>query len=210
MGHAMFDLPPPEPAIEITLATRGYSKGIAQTDEPQLVVRPEVKLGPVLLGGYVKNVTSPAFDGEGGGSVGYRFKLAGFDLTATAVVKTLLNPDPGVDSTALELVGGASRTLGPVNAKLSYAFSPDDTGGTRRSHYLEGSATYALGRGFTASVGGGLRRRIASPDYLTYNAGIGYKLSDRLNADLRWFGNDRGELGGFFKDRLVGSLRARF
>lgn len=206
----MFDLPPAQPAIEITLSTRGYSKGIAQTDEPQLVVRPEIKLGPVSLGGYVKNVTSPTFDGEGGGSAAYRFKLAGLDLTATAAVKTLLNPDPGLDTTALELIGGASRTLGPVTGRLTYTFSPDDLGSTERSHYLEGSGSYTLGRGFSASAGAGLRRRIASPDYLSYNAGIGYKLSDRLSADLRWFGNDRGELGGFFKDRLVGSLRARF
>ncbi len=36
----MFDLPPPEPGIEIVVASRGMSKGVAQTEGPQLVVKP--------------------------------------------------------------------------------------------------------------------------------------------------------------------------
>jgi hypothetical protein len=193
----MFDLPPPEPALEISIASRGYSKGIAQTEGPQLVVRPELELGPVLLGAYAKNVPSPTAEGEAGISGSYRFKLAGFDVSGAAVVKTLLNPSNRVDSTALELIGGLSRTSGPFTGRLNYFFSPDELGTTHRSHYLEGSGTYALGR-------------VASPDYVSYNAGASYKISDQLTADLRWFGNDRSELGEFYKDRLTGTLRARF
>jgi hypothetical protein len=206
----MFDLPPPNPALEISVASRGYSKGLAQTEGPQLVVRPELQLGPVLLGAYAKNVTSPTAEGEAGISGSYRFKLAGFDLSATAAVKTLLDPSDGVDTTALELIGGLSRTAGPLTGRLTYFFSPDELGSTGRSRYLEGSGTYTLGRGFSASAGLGLRRRVASPDYVSYNAGASYKISDQLTADLRWFGNDRSELRMFYKDRLVGSLRARF
>ncbi|WP_294172594.1 TorF family putative porin [uncultured Sphingomonas sp.] len=206
----MFDLPPPDPAIELSVATRGYSKGIAQTEGPQLLVRPELQLGPALLSVYAKNVTSPTSDGEAGISGGYRFGLAGLDVAATVVVKTLLDPSNGVDATALELIGGLSRTSGPFSGRLNYFFSPDELGTTRRSHYLEGSGTYGLGRGFSASAGLGVRRRVASPNYVSYNAGASYKISDQLTADLRWFGNDRSELGAFFKDRLVGTLRARF
>jgi hypothetical protein len=206
----MFGLPPPEPALEISVASRGYSKGVAQTEGPQLVVRPELQLGPVLLGAYAKNVTSPTAEGEAGISGSYRFKLAGFDVSGAAVVKTLLDPSGSVDSTALELIGGLSRTSGPFTGRLNYFFSPDELGTTHRSHYLEGSGTYALGRGFSASAGLGLRRRVASPDYVSYNAGASYKISDQLTADLRWFGNDRSEMGEFYKDRLIGTLRARF
>lgn len=206
----MFDLPPPDPTLEISVASRGISKGVAQTAGPQLVVRPELQLGPVLLGAYAKNVTSPTAEGEAGISGGYRFKLAGFDLSAAVAVKTLLDPSNGVDSTALELIGGLSRTAGPFTGRLNYFFSPDELGSTGQSHYLEGSGTYALGRGVSASAGLGLRRRVASPDYVSYNAGASYKISNQLTADLRWFGNDRSELGAFYKSRLVGALRARF
>jgi hypothetical protein len=206
----MIDLPPPEPAIEIVVASRGYSKGIAQTNGPQLVVRPELELGPVLLSGYAKNITSPTAEGEAGVSAGYRFEARGFNVVGTVALKRLLDADGGVDATALELIAGLSRKAGAFTGRLNYTFSPDDLGGTRRSHYVEGSGTYGLGRGFSAVGALGLRRRVGSPDYVSYNGGVGYKLSSRFTADLRWFGNDRGELGGFFKERLVGTLRARF
>ena len=34
----MFDLPPPDPGIEFVVASRGMSKGIAQTDGPQALI----------------------------------------------------------------------------------------------------------------------------------------------------------------------------
>ena len=45
-----FDLPPPDPGIEISVATRGMSKGIAQTEGPQMIARSSVKFGDVQFG----------------------------------------------------------------------------------------------------------------------------------------------------------------
>ena len=54
----MFDLPPPNPAIEFSVASRGMSKGVAQTDGPQLVVKPSLGLGSVQLGAAHKFQTA--------------------------------------------------------------------------------------------------------------------------------------------------------
>ena len=43
---------PPQPSIEIVVASRGISKGLAQTNGPQLVVRPEIAFGKLFVGGY--------------------------------------------------------------------------------------------------------------------------------------------------------------
>ena len=47
----MFDFPPPDPSIEFVLATRGISKGIAQTDDGQLLVRGELDVQAIFLAG---------------------------------------------------------------------------------------------------------------------------------------------------------------
>ena len=60
----MFDLPPPDPGIEFVVASRGMSKGIAQTEGPQVVVKPFVQMGPVQLGAQWKNVSSAVAGGE--------------------------------------------------------------------------------------------------------------------------------------------------
>ena len=80
----MFDLPPPDPGIEVVIASRGISKGLAQTDGPQMLVRPEVAFGPVYIGGYAKNVTSATLDGEAGPVAGFRTSAGGFDLAGSA------------------------------------------------------------------------------------------------------------------------------
>ena len=51
----MIDLPPPDPGIEIVVASRGYSKGLAQTDGVQVRAQPELAFGPVYVAVYAKN-----------------------------------------------------------------------------------------------------------------------------------------------------------
>ena len=61
----MFGLPPPDPAFEFSVASRGMSKGIAQTDdEPQALLKASGKSGPLEVGGQWKNVTSASAKGE--------------------------------------------------------------------------------------------------------------------------------------------------
>lgn len=206
----MIDLPSPDPAIEIVLASRGVSKGLTQTDGPQIVVRPELALGPVVIAGYAKNVTSPTSDGEAGGSIGIRTQAGGFDLAASAAYKRSLAPVGTVDAEALELSGSMSRRFGSFTGRLSLVWSPDDLGSTGNSAYFEGRISYALGRRAGIEVNLGRRERDGGAEYTAWNVGISRTLAQGLSADLRWYGTDRSGLGDAFEDRLVAGLRLRF
>jgi len=77
----MLDFPPLDPGIEIVVASRGISKGIAQTEGPQLVARPFVQMGPVQLGSQWKNVSSAVAGGEAAVFANVAPKLGPFQLS---------------------------------------------------------------------------------------------------------------------------------
>ena len=114
----IFDLPPPDPSLEVSVASRGYSKGLAQTDGMQVLIRPEVAFGSLRLGAYGKNITSNQYDGEAGASVGYRKSFGKLELGASATVKHLYGADPDVDDVALELNFAASRSWGALKPRV--------------------------------------------------------------------------------------------
>lgn len=206
----MIDLPTPVPHIEFILASTGMSKGLQQTDGPQLLIRPELELGPITLLGYWKNVDSPTANGEAGASVQVGRELAGFEFTAVATYKRSTGALPGADGEALELIASASRGLGPLRARASLAYSPDDLGSTGRSFYWEGGLTYNLSEGTRISAGIGRRERDNSPDYTAFNVGVTQTLWRGISADLRYYDTAQSDLGEAYEGRLVASLRARF
>jgi hypothetical protein len=206
----MLELPPPDPVIEITLAGRGYSKGLAQTDGPQVVVRPELLYGAIHVGGYAKNVTSSSLDGEGGPVIGFRTNAGGFGLAGSATLKLAIAPVGDVDDAAVELAASVARAVGPVSARLGVAWSADDIGSTGRSIYWDGTAGYRLGRSTSLGAGLSRRERDGGPDYTAFNLGVTRTLVGGVSADLRWYDTDRSALGDAFEGRLVLALRARF
>jgi hypothetical protein len=206
----VLDLPPPDPGIEIVVASRGVSKGLTQTDGPQFLVRPELAVGHLYLGFYLKNVTSSSSEGEGGPSVGYRTRAAGFDLAASATWKFAVEPHGPADREALELVGSVSRRIGPVTARLGVTWSPDDLGSTEQTIWAEAGASYSLRHSTTISAALGRRERDGGPDYTAFNFGVTQTLFQGVSADLRWYDTNRSALGDAFEGRVIASLRARF
>jgi hypothetical protein len=175
-----------------------------------LVVRPEVAFGPLFVGAYAKNVSSPTSDGEAGPTIGFRSRSGGFDLSASATLKLAVAPLGPVDGEALELAGALSRRIGPVTPRLSLVWSPDDLGGTGRTAFAEAGATLRLAPHTNASTVIGRRERDGGPDYTAFNAGISHIVAGRLTFDLRWYDTNRSGLGEIYEARLVGTLRARF
>lgn len=185
------------------------SKGLRQTDGIQILVRPEVAVGPLVVLGYYKNVDGPA-DGEAALGGGLRRRLGGVDFTATALYKWNSSAPAGADRGALELNAVASRHVGPVTPRLSVTWSPDDLGGTRRSLYVEGGASIGLFRGASLSANLSRRERDGGPDYTAFNAGASYAITRNLNAELRYYDTAQSRLGAIYRPRLVASIRARF
>ena len=206
----MIDLPTPDPAIEISLASRGISKGLAQTEAAQLLVRGELAFGPAYLGAYAKNVSSPTSDGEAGLLAGFRTRAGGFDIAGSAALKQSVAPVGAVDDDALELAGSVSRRIGAVTPRLSVTWSPDELGSTGRSLFVEAGASWRVASGASVSAAAARRERDGGPDYSAFNLGASYTFARRFTFDLRWYDTDRSGLGEIYRGRLVGSVRARF
>jgi hypothetical protein len=201
----------PNPELEIVAATRGMSKGLAQTDGPQLLLRGEIAFGSLFLAAYGKNVVSSGQAGtESGLLVGARLNWRGFSLLASAAYKRLDGIGGPLDHEALEVVLGASRRLGPLTGRAAVTFSPDELGSTRRSLLLEAGLGADLGHGFTMSGAVGRRVRAGGPDYTAFNLGFSKALGGGFTADLRVYDTAQSGLGEIYRGRLVASLRARF
>jgi hypothetical protein len=205
----MFDLPSPDPAIEISAFSQGMSKGLRQTHGVQIVVRPEVAVGPLVALGYYKNVSGPA-DGEAGAGIGLRRRLGSVDFAASALYKWNTSGPPGADRGALELSAVASRRIGPVTPRVSVTWSPDDLGGTRNSLFVEGGASIGLFAGASLSANIARRSRDGGPDYTAFNAGATYAITRNISAELRYYDTAQSRLGAIYEPRLVASIRARF
>ena len=205
-----FDLPPPDPSIELSIASRGYSKGVAQTDGAQVLVRPEVAFGNLRLGSYAKNVTSPDLDGEVGALVGYKKSFGNTELSGSAAFKHVLNGRPGIDKAALELVGAVTHSIGRFKPRISLTYSPDDLGTPAESAYWEAGGSYQFDKKTSASVGIGVRRRDGGADYTSFNAGVSRTLVGPLTAEVRYYETSKNSLGDYYQGRFVAALRARF
>jgi hypothetical protein len=206
----MLDFPPPDPGIEIVLATRGYSKGLAQTDGVQGVGRFELAFKSINFTAQYKNITSATADGEAAFGAGWKGKAAGFDLGLTASWKRLIGLDGQVDPDSWEFVPSVSRKFGPVTGRLSLTYSPDDLGGTGQSAWMEAGASWKLDGKTNLVAAVGRRERERSIDYTAFNAGVTRILFEGVSAELRYYDSARSELGDQFEGRLVGALRAKF
>lgn len=205
-----FDLPPPDPSIEFSIASRGYSKGVAQTDGIQAIVRPEIAFGSLRIGAYAKNVTSPDYDGEAGALIGYRKTFGKTELSGSAAIKHLIDPAPGVDKAAVELVFAATQTVGDLKPRVSMTYSPDDLGSTGRTAFWEAGSSYLIDKKTSVSASIGIRRRDGGPDYTSFNAGLTRTLVGPVTAEVRLYDTNKHRIGDYYHRRVVVSLRARF
>lgn len=205
----MLDLPPPVPTIEFNLSSTGMSKGLAQTDGPQLLARGELVFGAIYVGAYAKNVTSSTSDGEAAAMAGLRTKAAGFELAASASWKRAIDPAPQSDANALELGASVNRRFDRLTPRLSIVWSPDDLGSTEATLFAEAGAAYRLTKTLSAGASFGRRERGGGPDYTAWNAGISWAPAKPLTIDLRYYDTDGGDEHAF-EPRAVLSGRLKF
>ena len=206
----MIDLPPADPGIEVIVSSRGMSKGIAQSEGPQLIIKPSVKLGDVQLGAQWKNVTSTVARGEGALFVGVGREIAGFQLSLQAAHKFQTGVREPTDDHSWEFTGGVSRKFGAVSLRGSAVYSPDDLGPAERSLYWEAGPALDVARHFKFSANIGHRSRRLGDDYTSFNAGLSTTIVPRTTIELRWYDTSRHELGENFLGRAVVSARMAF
>jgi len=203
-------LPPPDPGLEIVLASRGYFKGLAQTDGLHIVARADLSFNSVTLSTQYRNITSPTSDGEVALTAGWTGKAAGFDVGVAASWKRLIGLDGQVDPDCWEFIPSVSRKVGPLTAKLSLTYSPNDLGRSGKSAWLEAGAAWKLDGKTSLVAAIGRRERERSTDYTAFNAGVTRTLFRGISAELRYYDSARSNLGEPFQGRFVAALRGKF
>ena len=206
----MLDFPPLDPGIEIVVASRGISKGIAQTEGPQLVVKPFVQLGPVQLGAQWKNVSSAVAGGEGAASVSLSPKLGPFQLGLGIAHKFQTGVHEPTDDHSWEFTGNVTRKFGNLGLRVAAVYSPDDLGSAKRSLFVEGGPTVELDKTSRLSAGIGRRSRVNGDDYTAFNAGLAKTIFKGVTVDARWYDTNRSSLGFPYRGRGVVSARMAF
>ena len=203
----MFDLPPPEPHFEIVIASRGMSKGLAQTERMQFVPKGFLQMGAVQIGGQWKNVTSPTVAGEAAVFANVTRTVSGFQLSLGAAYKLQTTVRAPTDSDSFEFSGSVGRKVGKLGTKVSVIFSPDDLGSALRSVYVEGGPTLDIGKATKISANVGHRHRIGGFDYTSFNAGLSTVVAKWLTLEARYYGTTRSNLDKAYRGRAVLAAR---
>ena len=206
----MIDFPPLDPGIEVVVASRGMSKGVAQTEGPQLVAKPFVQMGPVQVGAQWKNLSSATAGGESSLFANVAPKLAGFQMNLGVAYKMQTGVTEPTDDKSWEFTGNITRKFGKPSLRLAAVYSPDDLGSAERSLFVEGGPTLEIGKTTRLSAAIGRRDRVNGDDYTAFNAGIAKTLFKGAILDARFYGTNRSHLGEFFEDRVVVSARMSF
>ena len=206
----MWDLPPPDPGIEFVVATRGMSKGVAQTEGPQLILKPFVQLGPVQVGAQWKNVSSAVAGGEAAIFANVAPKLGEFQLNLGVSYKFQTGVKGPTDDKSWEFNSAVTRKFGKVSMRISAVYSPDDLGGAKRSIFIEGGPTVEIDKNTRISGAIGRRDRVNGDDYTAFNAGVTRTIFKGVTLDARFYGTNRSDIGEFFEDRFVSTARLGF
>lgn len=203
----MWALPPVDPGFEISVATQGMSKGLLQSNGPQVIPRATLKSGSFQIGGQWKNISTNSAKGEASAIAGWSGKAGSVALGASLAYKVLTSASGSGNRRSVELSANASQKVRGLSLKGSAVFSPDDLGSTKQSLYVEGGPSFDLPAKFKLAANIGHRWRQRSPDYTSFNIGISRTVLKVLTADVRVYDTNRGELGRTYDRRLVGSLK---
>ncbi|WP_310468920.1 TorF family putative porin [Sphingomonas sp.] len=206
----MFDLPPPEPHFEIVVASRGMSKGLAQTEGVQFVPKGFLQIGAVQIGGQWKNVTSTTAAGEAAVFANASRTVGGFQLSLGAAYKFQTAVRGPTDSDSFEFSGSVGRKFGKLGTKVSVIYSPNDLGSARRSVYFEGGPTLDLSKTTRIFANVGHRDRIGGFDYTSFNAGLSTVVAKRLTLEARYYDTARSHLDKAYRGRAVLAARLSF
>jgi uncharacterized protein (TIGR02001 family) len=104
----------------------------------------------------------------------------------------------------------ASIPAGPATLGAAVYYSPEFFGKTGDAVYYEANATYGVpGSRFSLSGAVGRQEVDQGVDYTTWNAGVGWALTDHVGVDVRYFDTNVSKTlsGGLADARVVGSIK---
>lgn len=199
--------------FSVGAATDNQSKDISKSDGKPFVwgeAQWENDNGFFYAGPAFETIRSGGSDLELELGGGIRPQWAGFDFDLNATHKWRIGADAGHDDDAWEFTADMKRAIGPASARLRVQHSPDGTGATKAWTWVSAKAGWDFNDRLSASAEVGHRDQQNAIDYTGYNVGISYMLTDALELNVRWHGNDADIDTEQYKDRLVAGIAYAF
>jgi uncharacterized protein (TIGR02001 family) len=110
----------------------------------------------------------------------------------------------------IELKAAASRAFGPATLGAAVYYTPEYPGKGGNGVYFEANGAVPVAEKLTLSGAVGHQEIDNYKSYNTWNLGLGYAVTDKLTADLRYHDTDEHNLGKIYDSRIVVSLKAAF
>lgn len=201
-----------DPQVSFNVAgTSDYVfRGFSQTQEDEAVQGGvDLTIGSVYVGAWASSLdfgdnTNVEVDVYGG----YRWEAVGVAWDV-GVVGYFYGPGANSEYDYVEVKAAGSRAIGPVTLGAAVFFSPDFFGVDDEATYLEANAAITPVDKWTVSGAVGKQWLSTSDDYTTWNAGVGYAITENVVLDLRYHDTDVDNLG-IASDRVVGTVKLLF
>lgn len=180
-------------AFNVGVTSDYIFRGYSQTNEdPAIQGGVDLTAGSFYAGAWASNVDfGDDTDAEVDVYGGYRTEAAGFALDFGVIGYLYAGEPDGADYNYAEVKAAASRAVGPATFGAAVYYSPDFFGAAdKEATYAEVNAAFSPADKWTISGAVGQQWLDVSDDYLTWNAGIGYALTENLSADARYYDTD--------------------
>lgn len=197
---------------QIGVASQYVGKALGKSaGDPSVFGSVEVSRGAVYASVFASTAElSQGSDAEIVSAIGYRPKVAGFDLDLSIINRDLPGTRAGVDANYMEYQADIARKVGAVSTRLRINYTPDGFAATREAWWVEAQAGVSLDARTKATVAVADRSADGGAEYVAWNVGVKRKLTDRVAVDVRWFDTDGHSFGESYEGRLVGALSLSF
>ena len=156
----------------------------------------------------IKSASGAHLEGEIG--AGLRPEFAGFDLDLNITHKFQVDAASTFDDNPWEMTADVKRSIGPASGRLRLQYSPDGMGGTEAWTWIEARAGWEFTRRLQGTAAIGRREQDNNLDYVAWNAGLTYALTNALEGQLRYYATDVDVPGEQYGDRWVARLSIAF
>jgi hypothetical protein len=201
-----FGLPPPDPALELFVASQGMSQGLSQTEGAQVIPRAYLRLGDVHAGLFWRNIDSPVATGILAVFARASRKHRATQLDLTALYRTRTGAQRPTVRHAWEFDATLRQGFGRLGLRLNAEFAPREFE-LGKSWFVEFGPSFQIAKGTNLFANIGRRERSGAPDYHSINIGLSRAVGGKIVLDARYYTTDRSELGPRYAGRFVLSAR---
>lgn len=181
-----------EVSFNAALTSDYVFRGFSQADRgPAIQAGADLTAGAFYAGAWGSTVDfGDGTDAEFNLYGGFTTSAGGYDFDLGAVAYLYTGAPGGSDYDFLELQGSVSRAIDNVTLGVALAYSPDFYGADEQATYAEANVEVAAHPKLTLSGAVGQQWLDVGDDYVTWNVGATYALTDFLSVDVRYHDTD--------------------